>query len=106
MKCPRVDLENVHVWTSARSTQVDISKCVHKCTLFATSTRGHSRGPRVDVAFQQGIVVDDTVPETEAVQLSNETSSERADVEFLVNCMLRHLSLLDFGSLIFPLISR
>jgi hypothetical protein len=56
-RCLRVDLENVHPWTPTTSTRVDISKCVHKCTLFhlfETSTRGHFRGLREDIAFQQG----------------------------------------------------
>ncbi len=54
--CPRVDFAgDVHALTSARSLRVEISKIFHKCTLFATSTRGNLQSPCVDINFHQGL---------------------------------------------------
>ncbi len=48
-RCPRVDLANVHAWTSQiMYICVRILKCPLAWTL-QVSTGGHFRGPRVDI---------------------------------------------------------
>jgi hypothetical protein len=61
---PRVDLGDVHAWTSARSMCMDHLNMFHKCPFSAKSTRGHLRSPRVDFSFQQGKRTEYTVADS------------------------------------------